>query len=147
MDAEIPIGFVPVSFCRVRLSTYQNIPTGVWTLVHFDVCYYDNNNEFNTTTWTFKPKVTGYYHIDLTTALFLVNYGCLQGLRIFVDGVSVIAIVTKVMGGDYSCLLRSGDIYLLAGQIVQVSIFHNDTAERRLVNNLDLTCLNIHRFA
>lgn len=111
-------GFFPVrvravnSSCYVRLSANQSIPTATDTLVQFNTELYDDNGDFDTSTYLFTAPVTARYRIEalarfLTAATDVGRFG----VRIQYNGA----------GGYYGNYLYAIDPYAPSAALTRLS--------------------------
>ena len=74
------------SGCRVHRSADQSISGGVTTQIQFNTIDYDENSEFNTSTYTFTAKTAGYYFVTIATRYTAFTLGDYLNTYIYKNG-------------------------------------------------------------
>ena len=132
----------------------QTIGTGADTIISFDSEDYDNQSEFDIAVnqGRFTASVTGWYHVSATILFDSASWaaGNYAALSIYKNGVAVIRLGSQVAGGaitSYVGVAGSSDIYLTAGDYIDIRIYQNTGGNRSLINDTKWNYVSIHRFA
>jgi len=146
------VDIVRKSRVRAVRNTAQTIPSGTWTTVIFDVEEYDGLGEYDPSTGRFTAQNSGWYSVkaavcfapsawakrNMVEISIFKNGG--HGSRIFWHSI-------ENDGNFYEWIGGSMDLYIAAGQYIEIKVYHNRGANTDLVDAGSYHYLTIHRFA
>lgn len=142
------------SRCSVYLSGDQEIVTGTLTKITFDSEDYDGDGEFDITNNKFVVTTTGYYTIHfriICVTLADQKYGRVQLYKNKGEGSEEILMDTEKTSSvstRHTVLICSDDVYLEAGDELELWIIHNHGSNRDINGgSLQRSTMSIHRFA
>lgn len=133
LDNAGVLTLVKQSLCRVRVSTSQTIPTGVWTKLNLDTVRVDQQSEFDTVNHKFVAKKAGIY-IIITSAGFSppVPDGTRIGILLDKNGVHYGSYSTITTGGANVVAIFSADLAVLAVDDYLEAIIYQDSGVDQL---------------
>jgi hypothetical protein len=130
----------------------QSIPHAVLTKIRFNAVEFDENGDFNLTTWSFKPTVAGYYFASMCAALKQLPVG--KSFEIAITKNSVIGDDAEeycVSRSSMSWLdnpeLSTGKLFYLNGTTdkLEAWAYHNSGVNKNLFGFRGLTSFTIHQ--
>ena len=138
------------SRARGKITSAQNISSGVWTLIHLNAEVYDNLGDFNTSTWLFTTPTTGYY---LVTANFRLTIGGAFSIGMYVGKNGSTpgpphAMLPAGTTGQQSHATSSEVLSLTAGDTLGLYGYQNSgVATAVKINTLIENYLTVHRLS
>jgi hypothetical protein len=140
-------GLIKAHRSRVSVSEYtgQSIATGTYAKLLWTAAEtYDNLTEF--ATGKFTASEAGYYHFSFNVGMMLAS-GKIIAVQAYKNGRGLGAPYAFQAFGHgsaiYGQFVNAGfDIYLTAGEYIELYVLHDDTVSRTVYGGL-----HIHRFA
>ena len=114
-------------------STTQNIPSGVATLVIFDIEDFDTDGEYNAATGVYTPQAAGYY--IATTGMVVVDIGDAKKYIVRLEkNNGIIALDRGVAGGVDYCGGVATAIQYMNGSTdyLHAKFYHNHGSNRNI---------------
>lgn len=119
--------------CRVEASTATSCSNNTTTTVILDNVIFDDNNDFDTSTYTYTAPVAGVYLFSAAADINSSSAQCRQGTRLYANSQSYWA-MTGVNGNNNN-VVNTQVIKLDAGATVTVAIYHDSGATRTTTAN------------
>jgi len=130
---------------RASMSVWQSIPNNTYTTVVFDSEDYDEDSEFNISTWIFTATITWYYSVKTSIWINWMVASQNFWIRLY-KNTSIIC--EKNMSswetGSWNQDISS-DIYLNAWDTIKVQVLQDSWSSKTTQTNI-WTYISIHRF-
>lgn len=126
------------SMFQVSRAIAQNIPNIAWTVIQWNIEYYDELDEQTIIApWTFIPKETGYYRFDVIARIDALAVNDTFGVSYFLNGIQNQATRLNMTANAVNSISLSVPalIYLIPTDSVDVRVWHNFGAIRTLAGS------------
>lgn len=137
---------------RYTTSAGQSIPSNTATIVDFGTADYDTTSSVHTgSSWYFEAPVSGMYSVKgiatFANASFTLGTGFALDLYLRGGFYQRIAFSRAVFTGSASYVASgTADIYLSAGDKIDLRVTHQESSARDLINSSGFNSISIHKF-
>jgi len=134
------------------LSANQVVLAGGWRTIELDSEFFDDDNEFNTTTHTFTASRTGRYLVGCVVMLNPIGDQKWSALRIWLNGTTKVIehyVYMSIVGTGTCCLFAFGVLELTSGDSFVLQTYHNGGGTVNALGGWggSRTCLTILRLS
>jgi len=130
--------------CRAYANSSQNIPSGTWTKVQFNVKSYDIGGNFNTTNYRFTAPVAGYYQVNTSVMILYGTVNATQFTGIYKNGSRYSQSRGQAIIDNNRIGLPVNDIvYLDVNDYIEIYVYQNSGETRSTDVGADKTFVSI----